>query len=82
MGHFDELYRELMESMVMGGADSVMGNPATGGEIGSHGGDVGNKDFYAGGTAVNPSLLYTGIQTRNVPIPKPTSSRKKPRNKK
>lgn len=46
MGNFDNLYKKIMESMVMGGADSIMGNPASGIEVGSTGGAVGNKDTW------------------------------------
>jgi hypothetical protein len=46
MGNFDNLYKKIMESMVMGGAESIMGNPASGIEIGSTGGAVGNGDTW------------------------------------
>jgi hypothetical protein len=75
MDLFDKLYSKIMESMVMGGADSIMGNPATGGEIGSHGGEVGNSDFYASGTTVLPKSIFGKIQKRN-PIEKTTGKKK------
>lgn len=46
MGNFDNLYKKIMESMVMGGAESIMGNPASGIEIGSTGGAFKTGDTY------------------------------------
>ena len=64
MGLFDKLYSELMEQIVMGGASSIMGNPATGDEIGSHGGEIGNSDFYASGDNRLPKSLFGKVQKR------------------
>lgn len=44
MNKFDLLYKNLMESMVAGGAGSVFGSPASGVEVGSTGGAVGVSD--------------------------------------
>lgn len=65
MGLFNKLYSEIMEQMVMGGITSIMGIPATGGEIGSHGGDVGNSDFYASGDNRIPKSLFGKLQRRS-----------------
>ena len=46
MGNFDNLYKKIMESMVMGGADSIMGNPASGIELGSTGGAFETGDTW------------------------------------
>lgn len=63
MGNFDQLYKEIMESNVIGGENSVMGNPESG-EVGSHGNAVGNKDFYSPGTSIIPKSLFGKVQTR------------------
>lgn len=65
MNKFDLLYNELMESMVAGGAGSVLGSPV-GGEIGATGGSVGNVDSWnTGSTALAHSVIP--IQRRKKP---------------
>lgn len=76
MDKFDKLVSEIMESMVMGGAASIMGNPASG-EIGASGGSVGNVDNYATGDARIPKILG-GIAKRNrTPLTTTKKARKK-----
>ena len=63
-----------MEQMVAGGATSVFGSPA-GGQVGSHGGEVGNYDFWNTGSNVLAKSIFGKTQKRNLNFNK--SSRKK-----
>jgi hypothetical protein len=65
MNKFDILYKQLMEQMVAGGASSMFGSPA-GGEVGSHGGQVGNTDFWNPNSNVLAKSIFGGVQKRNL----------------
>lgn len=48
MSEFDKLYNILMETMLAGGAGSVLGSPTNSPEIGSQGGKFGNAEWNSG----------------------------------
>lgn len=48
MDQFDKLFNLIMETMVAGGPNSVLGNPTSSPEIGSQGGKIGNAKWNEG----------------------------------
>jgi hypothetical protein len=76
MNKFDILYKQLMEQMVAGGASSMFGSPA-GGEVGSHGGQVGSTDFWNTNSNVLAKSIFGRVQSRNLNIKTGKKRRKK-----
>lgn len=76
MNKFDELYTQIIEQMLAGGASSVFGSPA-GGEVGSHGGQVGNTDFWNTNSNVLAKSIFTGTSKRNLNFNKTRKKRNK-----
>lgn len=65
-----------MEQMVAGGSGSALGNPASG-QIGSHGNQIGNTDFWNPGSNVIAHPVFGKIQKRNLNSNKSSGKNKK-----
>lgn len=76
MNNFDKLYQKIMESMIV---NSVYTTPQSNISIGDTGNAIGVKDdkAYAKDDTRIPKFTFPLIQTRNKPIKRRNSSKKK-----